>query len=114
MSKRKRFFNVKSTYYFHVKTKILADFQTCISVLSGVDKFLSRRSTFREHNFICAPNRARTQKMGGQSQDVRPIQAQLETFLFVPYYLNMTCSFDFNCASIKNFCNEAFVVWMLF
>ena len=33
ISKRKRCFNVKSpTYYFHVKTKILADFQICISV----------------------------------------------------------------------------------
>ena len=33
ISRRKRCFNVKSsTYYFHVKTKILADFQFCISV----------------------------------------------------------------------------------
>ena len=31
--KVKGFFNVKSaTYYFHIKTKILADFQTCIIV----------------------------------------------------------------------------------
>ena len=31
--KHKRFFNVKSsTYCFHVKTKILGDFQICISV----------------------------------------------------------------------------------
>ena len=29
----KRFFNMKSsTYYFHMKTKILADFEICISV----------------------------------------------------------------------------------
>ena len=33
LRKSKRCFNVKSsTYYFHVKTKISADFQTCISV----------------------------------------------------------------------------------
>ena len=33
ISKSKRCFNVKSsTYYFHMKTKILADFQICISV----------------------------------------------------------------------------------
>ena len=33
ISKSKRCFNVKSsTYYFHLKTKILADFQICISV----------------------------------------------------------------------------------
>ena len=33
ISERKRCFNMKSsTYYFHVKTKILADFQICISV----------------------------------------------------------------------------------
>ena len=31
--RKKRCLNVKSsTYYFHVKTKVLADFQTCISV----------------------------------------------------------------------------------
>ena len=31
--KSKRYFNVKSsTYYFHMKTKILTDFQICISV----------------------------------------------------------------------------------
>ena len=33
ISKSKRCFNLKSsTYYFHVKKKILADFQICISV----------------------------------------------------------------------------------
>ena len=33
ISKSKRCFNVKSsTYYFHMKKKILADFQICISV----------------------------------------------------------------------------------
>ena len=33
ISKRKRCFDVQSlTYYFHAKTKILADFQICISV----------------------------------------------------------------------------------
>ena len=33
ISKSKRCFKVKSsTYYFHMKTKMLADFQICISV----------------------------------------------------------------------------------
>ena len=33
ISKSKRCFNVKSsTYHFHMKTKILADFQICISI----------------------------------------------------------------------------------
>ena len=33
MSKGKRFFNVKSAmYYFHIKTKIFADFPICIHV----------------------------------------------------------------------------------
>ena len=33
MSKGKRYFNLKSsTYYLQMKTKILADFQICISV----------------------------------------------------------------------------------
>ena len=34
ISKSKKRFNVKSpTYYFYMKTKILVDFQICISVL---------------------------------------------------------------------------------
>ena len=42
ISKRKSCFNVKSsTYYFHVKTKILEHFQICISVpLSDVPRFV--------------------------------------------------------------------------
>ena len=47
---------------------------------TGVAKFFSRRPTFRRG----------TQKMGGQNQSVRPIETQLETFLFVLYYLNWT------------------------
>ena len=36
ISQSKRCFNVKhSTYHFHMKTKILADFQICISVPLG-------------------------------------------------------------------------------
>ena len=68
-------------------------------LLQGVDKFLSRRPTFRSG----------TQKMGGQNQSIRPIEVQLETFLFVLYYLNRTCNFHFSSASIESFCNEAFV-----
>ena len=38
ISKGKRYFKVKSsTYYFHLKTKILADFQTCISLTLSVE-----------------------------------------------------------------------------
>ena len=44
--KGKRFYNVtSSTYYFYVKTKILANFQICISVLlaKGLwDEFLRK------------------------------------------------------------------------
>ena len=75
---------------------------------TGVDKFLSRRPTFRARNFTCA--RLGMQKMGGQNQGVHPIEAQLKTLLFVLYSLNRTCSFHFKCDSIKSFCNEAFVV----
>ena len=52
--------------------------------------------------------------MDGQNQSIRPIETQLETFLFVLYYLNRTCGFHFNSASIESLCNETFVVWMLF
>ena len=78
------------------------DSSECISekkAFTGVDKFPSRPRTFWG-----------TQKMGGQNQSVRPIETKLEIFLFVLYYLNRTCSFHFNSASIESFCNEAFVV----
>ena len=40
ISKSKRCFNVKfSTYYFHMKRKILTDFQICISVPLSVIAF---------------------------------------------------------------------------
>ena len=50
--------------------------------------------------------RSRTQKMGGQNQIIRLIDTQLETLLFVFYYLKRTCSFCFKCIPIKSFCNE--------
>ena len=37
-----------------------------------------------------------------------------DTLFIVLYYLNRTCSFHFKCVSIDSFCNEAFVVWLLF
>ena len=52
------------------------------------------------------------QKMGGQNQSLSPIEAQLQTLLFVLYYLKRTCCFHFQYVSIKRFCNEAFVVWL--
>ena len=60
--------------------------------LTGVDKFLSRRSTFWG-----------MQKMGGQNQISRVIKTHLEIFLFLLDYLNRTCSFHFNSASIEGF-----------
>ena len=61
------------------------DGSECISrkiALTGVDKFLSRRSTFRG-----------MQKIGGQNQIIRAIKTQLEIFLFVLYYLNRIAAF---------------------
>ena len=41
ISKSKRSFNVKSsTYYFHMKTKILADLQICFSLFKVVKEGL--------------------------------------------------------------------------
>ena len=42
------------------------------------------------------------------------LETQLETLLFVPYYLNRTCSLHFKCVSCKSFWNEAFVAWLVF
>ena len=59
-------------------------------------------------------DRSGTYKMSAQNQSVRTIEIQLETLIFVLYYLNNACSFHFKCASIKKFfCNETFVVGML-
>ena len=52
--------------------------------ISGMDKFLSRRSIFRAR-----------QKMGAQNQSARVIETQLERFLFILYYPNSTYSFIF-------------------
>ena len=58
--------------------------------------------------------RSGTQKMGAQNQSVRTIKTQLKTLLFVIDNINRTWSFHFNCASIKRFCNKAFIVRILF
>ena len=48
ISKSKMCFNVKSsTYYFHMKTKILADFQICISVPLIRSKFTLTNSLLK-------------------------------------------------------------------
>ena len=40
-----------------------------------------------------APEFSGTQKKNGQNQSIRPIETQLETFLFVLYYLNRVTGF---------------------
>ena len=56
ISKNKRCFNVKySTYYFHMKTKILADFQICISLPLRIISFIPQRqrmqANFMNHTY---------------------------------------------------------------
>ena len=53
IKKSKKCFNVKSSpYYFHIKTKILADFQICISVPLRYYIFLqTKRAMSTEHHF---------------------------------------------------------------
>ena len=58
--------------------------------------------------------RSGTQKKSTLDQSARSIKKQRENFLFVLYYLNRTWKFHFQYMSIKSFCNEPFVVWMLF
>ena len=80
-----------------------------------MDKFTSRRLIFQERSFICAPDGA-SKKTGAQNQIqcARLIEKQLKTTIFGVYYLNSACSFHFYCNFIKNFCNEALTVRMLF
>ena len=51
-------------------------------------------------------------KTGAQNQTQCPrlIEKQLETTIFVLYYLDRACSFHFYCNFIKSFCIEAFAV----
>ena len=74
-----------------------------------VENFFSRYSNFRARNFTCMSDRD-SKNMGTQNQSARPIKTVLETSFFVLNYLNITYSFHFQRASIKNFHNEAFVV----
>ena len=54
-------------------------------------------------------------KTGAQNQSrcAHLIEKQLEAFIFILCKLNRTCSFNLYCNSIKRFCNEVCVVWML-
>ena len=53
ISKSKNCFNVKcSTYYFHLKTKILADFQICISAPLTVPRRINSRDLISKR-FCC-------------------------------------------------------------
>ena len=47
-----------------------------------------------------------TQKADAQKQKVRPIDKQLETLLFVLYYLGKTFGFHFQCISIESLENN--------
>ena len=81
-----------------------------LSMFSGVDRVLSRRPFFLGARQVKFGAPSGEQKMGAQNQRARLIEAQLETLLFVLYYLNSTYSFHFLCASTKSLRNEAFVV----
>ena len=65
------------------------NFSVDVFARSRVNKFLSRHPTFRERNFTCAPDRARKKWVVKRAC---PIETQLETSLFVLYYLNRACS----------------------
>ena len=62
---------------------------------TGVQKFISMRPTLRACNFTYF-TRSGALKMGGQNQGVRPIETQLETLLFVLYYLKAIVAFVLN------------------
>ena len=55
-------------------------------------------------------------KLGAQNQSqwAHLIEKKPETTIFVLCYINSACSFHFCCISIKNVCNKAFAVLMLF
>ena len=50
MSKSKKCFNMESsTFYFHMKANILADFQTCISVPLSNEKYMIQPTFINLH-----------------------------------------------------------------
>ena len=74
--------------------------ESCL--ITGVDKFLSKRSVFRAGNFTCAPDRAC--KKNGPSKPkslsdggtlLRETFETIETLLSALYNLNSTYSFYF-------------------
>ena len=75
-----------------------------------VNKFLSRRPTFLERSFTCAPNGPRIQKIGAYPIRAHPIETQQEILFLVLYNLNGSESFHFQCFSFKSFRKKAFVV----
>ena len=83
-------------FHFHgeLKNKLLNEIKIDFMVNSGVDKLLSRRPTFQAHNFTCAPDRA-SNKMDAQKQSSHLVETQLETLLFVFYYLNFNSTNSF-------------------
>ena len=80
----------------------LLHLQNCYNV-----KFILSKKYYLQY-YLCT--RSATQKISGQNQSVPPIETQLETLLFVLYYVKRTFSFYFKCVSIKIFFSEVFVV----
>ena len=74
--------------------------------------FLGARNFDRAFLLACAIGD--TQKMDTQNQSARPIETQLEKYIFVLNCRISTYSFYFQCVSIKTFSSEPFVVYMLF
>ena len=84
--------------------------------------FLKQQEIYNQNNSLCykyrtgqiyfyTPNQT-PKKTGTQNQTQcgRLFEKQLETKIFVLYYLNRACRFKFYYNFIKSFCNEAFAV----
>ena len=78
-----------SLFVFHsheeLKNKLLNKIKIDFMVNSGVDKLLSRRTTFPAHNFACAPDRA-SNKMDAQKQSIHQRHLQ---FLAIEVYKSL-------------------------
>ena len=85
--------------------------QSQVATTTGVDKFLYKRPIFQMRKFYLRAWSG-TQKMGAQSQIVRPIETQLETLLFALYYLNSTYNLHFQCQKFLQwgFCSLSVVL----
>ena len=96
ISKSRRYFTANSsTYYFHMKTKILADFQICISVPLSCNN-----SVFNNINYLQTDGTAQGPHMSCSYADIA-----------MAYHDRKALSYFLSSTTWKRFRDDTFVAW---